>query len=275
MAKPVSLSAAEIVELLAEKHSDDVFVPECKSGPTQFGGHDRIDAWVMPKSWAHPDVIGYEVKVDRADFMRDQKWPRYLDLCNLLYFVAPRGVIFPSELPAEVGLMEVSTGGRRIITKRRAARRDVTIPEDVFRYVLMCRAVITRERSTPVDRSEFWQQWLRKREDDRRLGHEVGGRIAKLYAENVERVDRELSQLRLEIEGLKDTRQILAELGVDSLPRWRREQTIRDAVRAHRSGLLAELLESLPRARKTIDQLLALAANAIDVDTAKAERVEL
>lgn len=257
--KGVNLRASEIVDLLAEKHAGDVFVPECKSGPTQSGSHDRLDAWVMPKSWAHPDVIGYEVKVDRADFMRDQKWPRYLDLCNLLYFVAPRGVIFPSELPVEVGLMEVSTGGRRIITKRKAARRDVTIPEDVFRYVLMCRATIGREQKSKADRSDFWRHWLATREENRRLGSEVGGRIAKLYAENVERVDREQSRLRSELEGLQDARRILAELGIDSLPRWRREQGIRDAVRARRSGLLAELLDALPKARKTIDELVALA----------------
>lgn len=73
--KPRNYNSSAIVALLAARHVNDVFIPECKDGPTQSGSHLRMDAWAMNKSWAHPCAIGYEVKVTRADFIGDNKWP--------------------------------------------------------------------------------------------------------------------------------------------------------------------------------------------------------
>lgn len=76
----MTLTSAAVVELLRAKHSGDVFVEECKNGPTHSagrGGMVRMDAWAMPRSWAHPAVSGYEVKISRSDFLGDDKWPRW------------------------------------------------------------------------------------------------------------------------------------------------------------------------------------------------------
>ncbi|MEO8467548.1 MAG: MmcB family DNA repair protein, partial [Gammaproteobacteria bacterium] len=144
--------ASTLLALLRARHADDVFVDECKSGPTQLTEHERIDAWVMAKSWAHPMVTGYEIKVSRGDFLRDQKWQRYLPMCNALYFVCPAKLIAPNELPDDVGLMWASMTGSRLYTKKRAKPRDVTIPEDVWRYILMSRVRITREQFTSANK---------------------------------------------------------------------------------------------------------------------------
>src|SRR5258706_16426649 len=57
-----SLAAEQLLALLAEKHAADVFVPECKDGPSQGTQHFRMDAWAMLKSWSNPLTIGYEIK---------------------------------------------------------------------------------------------------------------------------------------------------------------------------------------------------------------------
>jgi len=64
--KLATVGAEVIIKALQIKHSDCVFVPECKDGPTQsVSNFLRMDAWVMVKSWSHPRMIGYEVKVSR------------------------------------------------------------------------------------------------------------------------------------------------------------------------------------------------------------------
>jgi hypothetical protein len=66
------MNSYEIITLLKQKHYDDIFIPECKDGPTQLGSHLRMDAWVMKKSWANSCFIGYEEKVSRSDFLQDR-----------------------------------------------------------------------------------------------------------------------------------------------------------------------------------------------------------
>lgn len=99
------MTAKQILDLIAAKHANDVFVPECKDGSTVFGSHFRLDAWAMNRSWANPMSTGYEIKVSRSDWLRDDKINAYADLCNRLYLVAPAGVIEPAEIPPFCGLL--------------------------------------------------------------------------------------------------------------------------------------------------------------------------
>jgi hypothetical protein len=68
----------------------------------------RFDALMVnfKKKW----VRGFEFKSSRQDFMRDKKWPKYLDWCSTLTFVCPEGVIKKGELPKGVGLVHVKPG---------------------------------------------------------------------------------------------------------------------------------------------------------------------
>ena len=80
-----------ILDKLKAKHTDDVFVAECKNGPTHTASHRRLDAWVMKKSWSPITMLGYEIKQSRSDFLQDNKWQAYLPCCHQLYFVCPKG----------------------------------------------------------------------------------------------------------------------------------------------------------------------------------------
>lgn len=137
--------ASIIMSLLRCRHSRDVFVPECKNGATQYvylGGHRRIDAWAMKRSWLNFEIIGYEIKTSRADFLRDDKWREYLPMCHRFYFVVPWGLIDPREIESPAGLIYVAKTGGRLYAKKRAVRRAIEIPVDTLIYILFSRAII-------------------------------------------------------------------------------------------------------------------------------------
>lgn len=56
---------------------------------------------------SNKQVIIYEFKVNRYDFLNDKKWQNYLEYCNKLIFVCPKGIINPDELPKGIGLIYV------------------------------------------------------------------------------------------------------------------------------------------------------------------------
>ena len=204
------MTAKDVVNLLALRHSEDVFVPECKNGPSQGMSHLRLDAWAMKRSWANPLTFGYEIKLTRADFLQDDKWHQYLDYCAEFYFVTPAKLIQVEELPADVGLLWIATTGTRLYTKRKAARRDITIPEDLWRYVLMCRAKIASDAKAGDD-TEKWRDWLASKRQKKDLGWEVGGRIGKLVAELQHERDEAVREAEKDLE----IRARLTELGFD------------------------------------------------------------
>ncbi|HEY0797748.1 MAG TPA: MmcB family DNA repair protein [Candidatus Baltobacteraceae bacterium] len=74
----------------------------------------------------------YEIKSSRADFLRDDKWERYLPFCTHFAFVAPAGMIARWELNREIGLIEY--GAPAFERMRRARRFGLTIlREDCLR----------------------------------------------------------------------------------------------------------------------------------------------
>lgn len=257
MSKQQSYSSKLILDLLAARHSKDVFISECKDGPTQSGSHVRMDAWVMNKSWAHPAVTAYEVKVSRADFLKDNKWPAYLPLCNQFYFVAPAGLIDPSELPPEAGLMTAAGkgGGARLLTKKKAPHRDVAIPENVYRYILMCRVTTTPESSwEKTDNGEYWRRWLAEKAEKQTLGWRVSQRVAQKAGE----IETENVRLQREIQKYAELQQWLSDQGLH-IHDWQLQQKLADRLRAHQTLFDSEFLDAIRDARNRIDSALTIA----------------
>lgn len=134
---------SDIIKLLEKKHKNDVFVSHCKNGST-WGtrGLLILDAWVMKRSWVNPLVIGYEIKTSRNDFINDTKWKKYLDYCNAFYFVCPPQIIKKEELPIEAGLYYTSKNVKMLYIQKPSLYRAIPIPEEIYRYILICRAVV-------------------------------------------------------------------------------------------------------------------------------------
>jgi len=218
-----------IVELLRSRHRDDVLVLECKDGPSQGTTHNRMDAWAMRRSWSKPCTWGYEVKVSRSDFQRDDKWHRYLPYCNEFYFVAPFGLLKPSELPAEAGLLEATKNGSMLRRRKKASHRDVQIDECFWRYLLMCRTrIVDREIQSNED---YWRQWLEEKVERRDLGYKVSRAIRETVNEQIESVKEKNLKLWDENRELADVKKILGKLGFEQVPEyWHRPQTLEAAI---------------------------------------------
>lgn len=243
------VSAAKILKLLAIRHGRDVFVPECKDGPTHAARHLRMDAWVMPRSWARPATTGYEIKVDRNDFLSDEKWQGYLPLCHQFYFVTPPGVAQLGEIPEEAGLIVTTTNATRLLTKKKAPLRVVEIPEDVWRYVLMARTRIVEPGHYERDAAQDWQDWLAERHDKHTLGYHVSQKIARLVGKRIRDTEIANARLQNEVSRLSDIREILTEIGIGSVDDWRiREIAEKAAFAQSREGLQMQTLDELQMA---------------------------
>ncbi len=221
------MKSREIIDLLAKKHDEDVFVTECKNGPSQGNKHVRMDAWVMNKSWANPCVTGYEVKVSRADFIADNKWPSYLPLCNQFYFICPSGIIKPEEVSPDAGLMWVSKTGGMTITKKKAPYRQVIIPEELFRYILMCRTRIDGERDESSNKLDYWRRWLEGREEAKSLAYRVSSKIR----EHVSEVNIRCTKLENQMAKYDRIRELLIGMGFPEREHeWLSEYNVRKKI---------------------------------------------
>jgi len=252
--KAVAITASQIARLLASRHSKDVFVDECKSGPTWGGTHFRLDAWAMCRSWARPCAWGYEIKVSRRDFIGDGKIGTYLPYCNELYVVAPPGIIGRDEVPEGAGLLETTKNGKRLLTRKKAPYRDVQIPEELYRYLLMTRCSITRDRS-PGREADYWRAWLAERDGDKRVGHAVSRKLHQIVEQRIKAVEHENQELKWQNKQLAKVREAVKALGLseDGLMDYRVEDKLRRACQV----VPAEMIETLESAGKSIAGVLA------------------
>ena len=211
--------ASHILGLLGKKHAKDVFVPECKVGATHANNNSvqRLDAWAMKRSWSKPFSFGYEIKISRSDFTRDDKWHGYLDYCTHFSFAVAPGVCEAPELPDGVGLFVMSKSGASMRTIRKPAYRQVQIPEDFYRYVMMCRVAITRDqmdqhRPTREEVMAEWRSWLQGREE----GRELGQAVARHISEDRQHAERILARAQEEAAKYEKIKAMLKDAGIST-----------------------------------------------------------
>jgi len=240
------LTSDTIKNALAWKHVEDVCVSECKTGPSNYGSKKLgiMDFWVMPKSWAHPAITAYEVKVHRSDFLNDEKWRGYLPYCNYLYFCTPKDLVQPEELPAEVGLCYCSATGTKIYTKRKAVYRDVIIPESIFRYILMARCRIDDDQSSAQARL---RQWVQTREYEQIEGHLHSKAIRKCIDEQINKVQAENRTLRRKHEEYELIKQQITSLGLsaDDIANWTVSREVGSRLRDIKRGHSLEIVNTI------------------------------
>ena len=94
----------------AKGHGCNFAVSECRSG---FGSGEIPDAIGYRQIGYRDGTVIVEAKVSRADFLADQKKPHRIagGMGNWRYFIAPAGLLLPSELPPRWGLLEVNGAG--------------------------------------------------------------------------------------------------------------------------------------------------------------------
>lgn len=239
-AKKPLMTAAQVLAAIAGRHGEDLFVPECKDGPTQGANHLRLDAWAMRRSWTRPCFTGYEIKVSRSDWTGDQKWMAYAPLVNEMYLACPRGLIDPAEIPDGIGLLYASSTGGRCYAVKKAVWNpgDMASQFQVLQYVLMCRARIGRDRwndqfEPPADR---WRAWLERKQENRKIGHDVSKALREQYKREVEDVRRVQEDQGKNLQQVKLVLEEIEKLGV-AFHRWEQPSHVASqVVEALKSG---------------------------------------
>ena len=254
------MRAEQLRDLLVQRHRRDVFVTECKTGPSRKAAFcPRLDAWAMTKSWANPCVTGYEIKVARSDFLNDDKWPMYLPFCNEFYFVTPPGIVKEGEIPPQAGWLVSMKNGTKVYRKKKAPWRDVQIPEEIFRYILFSRTEVVGEYEPKENRAGYWRRWLKEKEKDRELGYEVSRRVQELYKENVLEVRTKQKWIEAEMEKLAEVKALMAELGIDVRNSWNLRRTVLQKLSGVGDGrtlsTMRRLSENLLKMEKELQEL--------------------
>lgn len=237
-----NVTAKDILLALENKHFDDVFVPECKGGPTWAGRHSRLDAWAMPRSWVRWTTYGYEIKVSRSDFVQDEKWVRYLDLCHQLYFVCPWGMIRVEEAPEAAGLMWLTNTGSRLVIKKKAPRREIAFPQDLFIYLLMSRLDLRLKnehldaRDGDVDARARRIFYHRQQVENAKNGQDVAALVRGRVRREIMDLHQKAVTAEQEVRGLQEFADLMGEMKINPqqlLTSWgkaRVENDLRDKI---------------------------------------------
>jgi hypothetical protein len=178
------------------KLPDDVFLTNVKNGRSWDSDNLLImDALAIRRSWKKPCFTGYEIKVDRSDFLRDQKWPGYLKFCHEFYFVCPVSLIQPEELPNEVGLIYYNPEKDCISTKRKALYRPIEIPSDLLMYLVMSR-INSDAHPFFSNKREYFEAFVKEKAEKEKIGRY----IAREYGSYVTELSEEIRRLKRDLE---------------------------------------------------------------------------
>ena len=193
---PAAEMTRKVKMALAERHAADFFITECKDGPTWFGPHMRVDALAIKKSWSPVRIIAYEVKVSRSDFLGDDKYLGYKDMCHELNLVCPKGLIDPKEVPEDVGLAYYYPDSGKAISKVKARYREVEINSGTLLYIIMNRLESDRYPFFS-NKQAYFQEWLKNRNDDKQLGGKVGRALRERIL-RAQEAERKLARLEID-----------------------------------------------------------------------------
>lgn len=263
------MRADEVLRGLSRIHTGDFWTTEVKDGPTaaRNGGAMRIDGVAISRSWAHPRFVGYEVKVSRSDWLRDDKWHAYTEFCHEFYIACPSGLIQPEEVPQDVGLAWVSPDTLHVTRKRKAVFQKIE-PDAWFLMYLIYSKLDSDRYPFFSSAVEYWEAFVRSRAHRHNLGAQVSGALK----EHIEDLTREVVRARDQIAEFERVKSEMRSAGLEA-GEWGTSYTLRNVLREWRQGGgtpedLRQLRYRLQSARTQIDAV-------IDGLTSKAEKAEL
>lgn len=175
------VTSSEIKIALASYHPKDFFVTECKTDSTYFPGPQGLlifDGLAITRSYTKPCITGYEIKVSRSDYFRDNKYHLYLQYCNEFYFVVPTGLLKKEEIPDDMGLIYYYPDTGKLLKKKRALHRQIEEPVGLYKYIIYSR--LDQER-TPFyeSRADYAEAYLQDRAEKRDIGRQLGSKMAR------------------------------------------------------------------------------------------------
>lgn len=95
-----------------------------------------FDTYKNSKKNLHGELLGFEIKTSRADFLNELKNPmkaeRWRQLCDRWFLVAPDESILKNDLPEGWGLMVIGDRGKLRIAKSAQRIDPVGMPKSVL-----------------------------------------------------------------------------------------------------------------------------------------------
>ena len=180
----MSMSSGAILNLLAKRAESrqELLFEEIKLHYNE--SKQRLDAWSIKPSWTKEQATGYEIKVDRQDFIRDDKWQEYLQCCTQFYFVCPKNIIHKEEVPEQAGLI-YCTEKRATVVKVAPYRAIEFDPFLLGIIINRMKANIERQRS---NRIEYLKAEIEEDKIARIVGWKLGCKLAIRQGELEEQI---------------------------------------------------------------------------------------
>lgn len=217
MAEKKRVTSTDIKLALREMHSSraSYFITECKTCSTYFPDPQGLlifDGLAITKSYTKPNIIGYEIKVSRSDFLQDNKWHLYLQYCNEFFFVVPKGRVKKEELPDNVGLIYYDPDTTNLRTVKKALWRQIEEPVGVYKYIIFSK--LEHERIPFYeDRAEYAKDYLEDKVKKQYVGNALGTKLSKDLQEAYERLER-IKSKEQELETWHKVKKVLEATGV-------------------------------------------------------------
>ncbi len=189
-----TLRADKILQMLQRRHQADLWITEVKDGPSTMVRTSRMDGLAIKRSWTHPRFVGYEVKVSRSDFLRDDKWDAYLPLTHQFSFACPWDLIQPHELPDVVGLYWASADGKLKQVRKPVLRPMQELPTWLLYYVVISRLEPDRHPFFPSTR-----EYITAFVEDKAERWALGSRFKTRLTQEVARLQQDNEDLRSQL----------------------------------------------------------------------------
>ncbi len=159
---------SEIIRALFASHRErgDLFFAHVKTGASWVRkGHLHIlDGLGVKVSWSNLAFHGYEIKISRSDFKRDNKYQNYLPYCTAFSFVCPDKMIKKDEIPDNVGLIYYRADcSLRTARKAKETQPDTELFNSMLRYLVYYRTGSNRQQIEAAKRQVERERSLRSK----------------------------------------------------------------------------------------------------------------
>lgn len=229
-------------------------------------GSPRPDVYTIEPTYTALRAMAYEIKVSRADFLRDAQAGKalgYLNYAGAVVFAAPKGMLSKAEIPAGCGLIERGPDAWRW-AKKPTIQPVKTLPFEAWMKLL----IDGRERDEGAGlaiRAREANEWVQRDRARKLLGDELGRLLAdrnnaRYALENeIRELQEETSRTHAHVEVRRQRAEMQAQQHVAAI----REQ-VADIVRelglppdAHAHEVIAALRAMRPNAQHDRDARLA------------------
>lgn len=251
------IRADEIKYALSKRHGEDFFLTEVKTGPSTMQKTLRIDALAIKKSWTQPCFTGYEVKVDRQDFLRDLKYLGYREYCHRLFLACPTGLIMPDEIPDDVGLVYYNPEKRCLFTKKTAKLRDIEINWQMLYYIILSRLSDDRHPFFSSHR-DYIESYIQDRADRRDLSILFSTKLTEQVKEangKATKAEKEIEKYREKAEERDRIVKLLMKKGIVK-GEWEVQWHLEKALERQYPNDLYDAASEIDRASRRIQNIL-------------------